>query len=87
MESGGCEEHNMAAAVLAWDAGVWHLSVPSARMMSSFTYLILSQRVSVTRRDGVDGRVEGQPAPAAEVKSTERRERGGMMEGGLLGSF
>lgn len=80
MESGGCEEHNMA------DAGVCDLLALNARMMfctscTWFTYLILSQRVAVTRRDGVDGRVEGQPAPVGEVKSAERREKGGMMEG------
>lgn len=32
--------------------------------------------MAVSRRDGVDGGLEGQPAPAAEVIPTRRKEGG-----------
>lgn len=49
------------------------------------TYLVQSQRVSIPRRDGVDGGVKGHPALATEVKPAERKQKGvTIMTGGAF---
>lgn len=46
----------------------------TAADLADLPYLVQRYRVAVAWRDGVDGRVEGQPAPAAQVKPADRKQ-------------
>lgn len=89
MESGGCEEGNMSVTSRGTErqyvealmncTSRFIAHVHTYALPPPLTYLMQSQRVAISWRDGVDGGVEGQPALAAEVESTDRKQKGGMI--------